>query len=71
MTRCQGRLILYRQAAPTSIPATHEGVDELPDNDGDTPKDSDDQAGQQEKMPDTNPDSAEFDVSPIRANTRD
>lgn len=42
-------------------PSDAPGVDELPDNDGDTPKDSDDQAGQQEKMPDTDPDNAELD----------
>ncbi|MFJ3524317.1 hypothetical protein ACIPO9_17715 [Pseudomonas sp. NPDC090203] len=45
-------------------PSDAPGVDELPDNDGDTPKDSDDQAGHQEKMPDTEPDNAELDDQP-------
>jgi hypothetical protein len=42
-------------------PSGDKGYDELPDNDGKTPLDEDNEAGDQSKVPDQDPDNAEMD----------
>jgi hypothetical protein len=45
-------------------PSDRPGVDELPDNEGAVPLDTDDQAGAQQDMVDVDVDNAEFDDAP-------
>jgi hypothetical protein len=45
-------------------PSDQPGVDELPENDGETPVDTDQQAARQQNMPDVDVDNAELDEQP-------
>lgn len=45
-------------------PSDQPGVDELPDNDGAVPLDTDDEAAAQQDMTDVDVDNAEFDDAP-------
>jgi hypothetical protein len=45
-------------------PSDQPGVDELPDNEGQTPADTDQEASRQQDMPDVDIDNAELDDQP-------